>query len=156
MAVKVAPPQRAVLKRTMASAVRYLVPIDFSKSSVAALRQAILMAQDSNAELHLVHVVPLTLVFPAERRYFEILENRAAGQIKRLAGRMKLRPNQYRSTILRRGDVARAITDLARKFRVSMIIMGSRGRTGLERFMLGSVAERTLRYARCPVLVVKG
>jgi nucleotide-binding universal stress UspA family protein len=36
-----------------------------------------------------------------------------------------------------------------------MIIMGSHGRTGLQRFMLGSVAERTLRYARCPVLIVK-
>jgi nucleotide-binding universal stress UspA family protein len=140
----------------MASSVRYLVPIDFSKGSEAALRQAIAMARDTNAQLHLVHVVPFTLVFPAERRYFEILEKRAAGQIKRLAGRMKLKPNQYRLTILRRGDVARAITDLARKFRVSMIVMGSHGRTGLERLMIGSVAERTLRYARGPVLVVKG
>ncbi len=47
------------------------------------------------------------------------------------------------------------IADLARRSRASMIIMGSHGRTGLQRLMLGSIAERTLRYAKCPVLIVK-
>ena len=43
----------------------------------------------------------------------------------------------------------------AKKLRVAMIVMGSHGRTGLQRLLLGSVAERTLRYTDCPVLIVK-
>jgi hypothetical protein len=45
--------------------------------------------------------------------------------------------------------------DYAKEIRASMIIMGSHGRTGFRRLMLGSIAERTLRYAECPVLIVK-
>jgi nucleotide-binding universal stress UspA family protein len=47
------------------------------------------------------------------------------------------------------------IVNQAKKARAAMIIMGSHGRTGLKRLVVGSVAERTLRYARCPVLIVK-
>jgi nucleotide-binding universal stress UspA family protein len=52
-------------------------------------------------------------------------------------------------------DFGSVIARQAKRLRVSMIIMGSHGRTGLHRFLLGSVAERTLRYASCPVLIVK-
>jgi nucleotide-binding universal stress UspA family protein len=47
------------------------------------------------------------------------------------------------------------IAAVAKKSRAAMIVMGSHGKTGFQRFMLGSVAERTLRYAHCPVLIVK-
>jgi len=57
--------------------------------------------------------------------------------------------------LIRGVDPGRMIADLARRSRASMIIMGSHGRTGLQRLMLGSIAERTLRYAKCPVLIVK-
>jgi nucleotide-binding universal stress UspA family protein len=58
--------------------------------------------------------------------------------------------------IVARGvNFAEIIAQQARKLRATMIIMGSHGRTGLQRFLIGSVAERTLRYARCPVLIVK-
>jgi nucleotide-binding universal stress UspA family protein len=57
--------------------------------------------------------------------------------------------------IVQRGDPARVIANQAKKTRARMIVMGSHGRTGLKRLVLGSVAERTLRYARCPVLIVK-
>ena len=58
--------------------------------------------------------------------------------------------------MLARGiDFADIIVRQAKKLRASMIVMGSHGRTGLSRLLLGSVAERTLRYATCPVLIVK-
>jgi nucleotide-binding universal stress UspA family protein len=58
--------------------------------------------------------------------------------------------------VLARGtDFADIIVRQAKRLGVAMIIMGSHGRTGLRRFLLGSVAERTLRYAECPVLIVK-
>ena len=57
--------------------------------------------------------------------------------------------------LARGADFADVIVRHAKKLRASMIIMGSHGRTGLRRLLLGSVAERTLRYAKCPVLIVK-
>jgi nucleotide-binding universal stress UspA family protein len=83
------------------------------------------------------------------------MEESAEKGMKRLVSRKQLRRGQYRSLIVRGGDPARVIAGRAKRSRASMIIMGSHGRTGLKRFMLGSVAERTLRYADCPVLIVK-
>jgi nucleotide-binding universal stress UspA family protein len=57
--------------------------------------------------------------------------------------------------VARGTNFADVIAKQAKKLRAAMIVMGSHGRTGLQRFLLGSVAERTLRYADCPVLIVK-
>jgi nucleotide-binding universal stress UspA family protein len=76
-------------------------------------------------------------------------------QMKRLVKRKKLKPAECRVLILKGGDPATMIANQARRSRVSMIVMGSHGRTGFKRLILGSVAERTLRYASCPVLIVK-
>lgn len=62
---------------------------------------------------------------------------------------------ESRFVLIKGRDPARGIAAQARKSRVSMIIMGAHGRTGLKRLVLGSVAEKTLRHARCPVLIVK-
>ena len=75
--------------------------------------------------------------------------------MKKLIRRLRLKPAEYRPVFVRGTDVALAIKAEAKKSRASMIIMGSQGRAGLGRLMLGSVAERTLRYVRCPVLIVK-
>jgi nucleotide-binding universal stress UspA family protein len=69
------------------------------------------------------------------KAYGEILENRARDGLQRMARHARLMR--------------------AKKLKASMIVMGSHGRTGVSRLMLGSVAERTLRYAECPVLIVK-
>lgn len=79
----------------------------------------------------------------------------AQRQMENLIRKKKLKPGTFRSMIIRRGDPARVIANQANKARASMIVMGSHGRTGLKRLVLGSVAERTLRYARCPVLIIK-
>jgi nucleotide-binding universal stress UspA family protein len=57
--------------------------------------------------------------------------------------------------ILRGNNAAQLISEQAKKSRVAMIIMGSQGLKGMPRLILGSVAEQTLRYASCPVLIVK-
>ena len=132
----------------MAAAKIYLVPVDFSKGSETALRHAIKLARANNGKLLLVHIVPLVVQFATVAAY-------TRGELEALAQRLKLKPAEYRLLVLERGDAARAIADLAKKSRAVMIVMGSYGRSGLRRFILGSVAERTLRYAECPVLVVK-
>ena len=136
----------------------YLVPVDFSKGSEFALNHAIKLAGASKGKLLLVHVLSMTFAFPMEVGFsdiFDILEKDAGEKMRKLVQRKHLKPGQCRSMLIRGVDPGRMIADLARRSRASMIIMGSHGRTGLQRLMLGSIAERTLRYAKCPVLIVK-
>jgi len=142
----------------MPSPRKYLVPVDFSKGSEAALSHAIGLAREDKARLILMHVIPAAMVYPRESTNFDfyaLLARDARENIARLAKRHKLKPGDYRLVLLRGVDTADVIARQARKLRVSMIVMGSHGRTGLQRLLMGSVAERTLRYARCPVLIVK-
>lgn len=136
----------------------YLVPVDFSKGSEAALSHAVALAKEHQAKLILIHVIPAAMVYPGEATKFDfyaLLERDARENVARLAKRKKLKPTDYRLVLVRGVDPADVIARQARQLRVSMIIMGSHGRTGLQRLLMGSVAERTLRYARCPVLIVK-
>ncbi|MDP2603441.1 MAG: universal stress protein [Deltaproteobacteria bacterium] len=142
----------------MAVSRTYLVPVDFSKSSEIALNQAIEMARENRGKLLLVHVISATFAYPLEGGFsdiFEALEKNARESMKKLFQRKRLKPARDRSILITGLDPAQAIVRQAKKSRASMIIMGSHGRTGLQKFLLGSVAERTLRYAHCPVLIVK-
>jgi nucleotide-binding universal stress UspA family protein len=136
----------------------YLVPIDFSRGSEVAFNHALKMAKENRAELTLLHVVPAAMVYPSEGTrfdYYGLLERDAREYFARLAQRSKLKPGDYRLVLTRGVNIAEIIAREARKLKATMIIMGSHGRTGMQRFLLGSVAERTLRYAECPVLIVK-
>lgn len=135
-----------------------MVPLDFSKRSQAAFNHAIGLARELRAKLLLAHVItaPATTV-PLQLRaqYYKDLEREAVRSIERLLRRKKVKTKDYRLVILHGGDAARLIARQAAKSRSSMIVMGSQGRTGLRRLILGSVAEKTLRYAQCPILIVK-
>jgi universal stress protein A len=134
----------------------YLVPIDFSKYSEAALGHALQLARTMKGELLLVHVIiEPNVPVPLRHSYEEILEKGTKVEMEKLIRRCSLRTGEYRVMILWGRDPASLLTQQARKSRASMIIMGSHGRTGLKHLLLGSVAEKTLRYAPCPVLVVK-
>jgi universal stress protein A len=134
----------------------YLVPVDFSKASSAALGHAAKIAQERKDRLLLVHVItdPAEGVpLPLRSRYYEELASEAREKAKDL--RKKLKEVDYRLVVLNGPDAARSIAEQAKKSRASMIVMGSHGRTGLSRLVLGSVAARTIRYADCPILIVK-
>jgi nucleotide-binding universal stress UspA family protein len=109
--------------------------------------------------LLLVHViadsargVPLYL----RDQFYRESEDGARAQMQKLARKHRLDAKMHRAVYLWARDPAKAIVGQAKKSRVFMIVMGSRGLRALKRLVLGSVAERTLRYARCPVLIVKG
>jgi nucleotide-binding universal stress UspA family protein len=87
--------------------------------------------------------------------FYGLLERDARANFAKLLKRKRLQPKECELVLARGTDFADIIARQAKKLRVSMIVMGSHGRTGLRRFLLGSVAERTLRYASCPVLIVK-
>ncbi len=142
----------------MARARVYLVPVDFSRGSEAALKHAAGLARENRGKLLLVHVIAESLIYPSEGAfidYFAMAEKDAREKMKRLTRRLRLKPREYRALFFSGGDTARVIANQARRSRAAMIVMGSHGRTGLQRLMIGSVAERTIRYADRPVLIVK-
>jgi nucleotide-binding universal stress UspA family protein len=142
----------------MTKSQKYLVPIDFSKGSEMALDYALGMARQNKAQLTLLHVIPAAMVYPSEGTRFDLyslLERDARQDLARLMKRKKLSPGAAQIILMRGVNPAEVIARQAKKLHASMIIMGSHGRTGLQRLLLGSVAERTLRLAGCPVLIVK-
>jgi len=142
----------------MGASKTFLVPVDFSKGSEIALKHAIRMARESGGRLLLIHVISVTFAFPLEVGFTDLVESvekEAREGFNRLARRMRLKSGEYRSIIVRGNDTAQAIAAMAKKAKASMIVMASHGRAGLKRLILGSVAERSLRYAECPVLIVK-
>jgi len=148
----------------MARVKTYLVPIDFSPTSEIALNHAIGLARENKGKLILLHVIDDQSVMmtapegmaPAVYLDYEKVSREAAQKnMAQLVRKKNLKSVEWKSLLVRRADPARAIASQARRLRVTMIVIGSHGRTGLKRLVLGSVAERTLRYARCPVLIVK-
>ncbi len=134
----------------------YLVPVDFSRPSEAALDRAIAMARADRARLLLVHVVSTAFLFPLKVGFAEIfatLDRRARDSMARLLRRKRLRP--WRALVLSGANAGDVIAEAAKKNRAAMIVMASHGKTGFDRWTLGSVAERTVLSAECPVLIVK-
>jgi len=137
----------------------YLVPIDFSRGSEGALDYAFAMARERKGKVVVLHVIPAEILYtPVAGRFdlYGLLERDARESFRKLAKRKRLKPEDCRLVLARGTNFGEVIARQAKKLRASMIVMGSHGRTGLQRFILGSVAERTLRYADCPVLIVKG
>jgi len=143
---------------------RILVPTDFSPTSDAALEHARALARAFGAELQLVHVFEDPLLsgaitaeayVPEAPEVREALMNEAQA---RLAHR--IRPEDQdalRATgEIITGSPASAIADHAARVGASLIVMGTHGRGGVAHLLLGSVAERVVRTARCPVLTVRG
>jgi nucleotide-binding universal stress UspA family protein len=142
---------------------RILHPSDFSRASAAAFRQAIAMAKADRAELLLAHVV----VFPTQivgdgylspMVYDDLTRSmRAEGQkqLDKLVTKARTRGVRARSLLLE-GVPADAINRAARAKRADVIVLGTHGRTGLARLFMGSVAERVVGGAPCPVLTVRG
>jgi nucleotide-binding universal stress UspA family protein len=136
----------------------YLVPLDFSRGSERAFDYALALARERNGKVVALHVAPAELIYPptgGRFDFYRLLERDARENFSRLAKRKKLKPADCRFVVARGTDFAEIIVRQAKKLGATMIVMGSHGRTGLQRLLLGSVAERTLRYADCPVLIVK-
>jgi len=142
----------------MASPKVILVPIDYSRGSEKAFDYALRSARETKAKLVALNVVPAELIYPPTGGQFDfygLMERDARDRFAKLVQRKGVKAGECKLVLARGTDFAAVIVRQAKKLRASMIIMGSHGRTGLRRLLLGSVAERTLRYADCPVLIVK-
>lgn len=134
---------------------RILLATDGSRYSKAAAERAIDFAGEYGGELKIVSVVDVPAEFYGEAPdAVEDLINKAKGyveDVKRQAEAAGIRTE----TFVREGKAYKAILDLAKEQSANVIIMGSHGRTGLKRLLMGSVTEKVIGYASCPVLVVK-
>lgn len=164
---------RAVLRRVQAvseekpmnrTITHILVPTDFSAVSDAALDYAIAIARRFGASLHLLHVLDDPFVggdtwgsevyiagVPAMR---ETLIEEASAKLSRVLAHAQAKGIPARSEV-RLGRPATMIRDTAEKEASDLIVMGTHGRTGVTHALLGSVAEKMVRVAPCPVLTVR-
>jgi nucleotide-binding universal stress UspA family protein len=136
----------------------FLVPVDFSRGSEKALDYALKMARQQGAKVVSLHVVPTDVIYPQTGTRFDLyglMAGDARRNFQKLVKRKHLDPKNSTLMLAHGTDLSAIIVRHAKKISAAMIVMGSHGRTGLRRFLLGSVAERTLRYADCPVLIVK-
>ena len=130
-----------------------LHPTDFSEPSDAAFRLACSLARDYGARLVLLHVVPPTVVYGegAVVPDPELLVHEAKDQLDRLQVPDAAVHTDRR---LEEGDPVGMILHVAREVHADLIVMGTHGRTGLARLLMGSVAGPVVRKATCPVLTV--
>ncbi len=136
---------------------RILVPTDFSDQSLKALDYAIDFARaQRGAELLIVHVIePIrhTRFIPDVSELLEQQRSEAADKISDLERRIRRRYPRCRSEV-HFGVPYQAIAEVAEKSKADLIIIATHGHTGLAHLLLGSVAERVVRMAKCPVLAV--
>ncbi len=130
-----------------------LHPTDFSERSRFALRLAGALARDYGARLILLHVAVPPVVVYGEGA---ILPTPEEERDQLLAELEQLQvPGVHVEHRLEEGDPVAEIVRVAEESRADLIVMGTHGRTGFGRLLMGSVAERTLRKAPCPVLTVR-
>ena len=137
---------------------RVLVPIDFSERSLEAIEFVLPLLKRLKAELHLVHVfapdyplasmaaMPLVVADPEVGR-------RVRRHLKEVAAKYSLELGRGNIHAVK-GRPFEGICDLARNLGVDLIVTSTRGHTGLKHLMLGSTAERVVRYSPCPVLAM--
>jgi universal stress protein E len=137
---------------------RILCPVDFSEFSRRALAHAAVIAGWYEAELVVVHVIPIALgaagLPPAVPASVALMDPEAAARdLREFVGSAAAESPRLR-TVVTAGPAAASIVDHARELDADLLVLGTHGRSGFERFMLGSVTEKAIRKASCPVLTV--
>ena len=136
-----------------------LCPTDFSDVSARAETYAAALARHYDASLHLLHVDPPMPVMapygeiPVDARMFEEQRQVADAELVKAGDRARAGGLTVETTV-KGGQPAREILALADRAQADMLVIGTHGRGGVEHLLLGSVAEKIMRKASCPVLVV--
>jgi nucleotide-binding universal stress UspA family protein len=137
-----------------------LVPVDFSTHAHSALDLAIDLAKESGGTLHLLHAYELpasmtmTYGVAIPQSVWDGVKEAAAARLAELQKRVTAAGVKC-STHVMTAPAPDAIAEAAAAHKADLIVMGTRGLTGLRHVLLGSVAERTIRIATCPVLTIK-
>jgi len=138
---------------------RILVPVDFFDSSARALRHAAKRAAESGGSLIIMYVVPADygwLAFGRNelRDLDRSLQRHAADRLRAFA-KENVGENELADLEIRIGQPAQEIVAAARESKCDSIMLSTRGLTGLDRYLIGSVADRVAGLAPCPVVLVR-
>jgi nucleotide-binding universal stress UspA family protein len=132
-----------------------LVPTDFSTASDAALPHAEALAKQKSASLLILHVEEPPLAYGAGELYYGLPEPSSERILKMLEEVKPSDPTVSYTHRLTMGDPAGEIVRIAAEEGADMIVLGTHGRSGMSRMLMGSVAEAVVRRAPCPVLVYR-
>ena len=144
---------------------KILVAIDGSEPSMDAAKYAIEMARKDNANLIVLHVVT------SEMGYADISGDISSSSIREISGmvkqesqqwfdKIKLKTDQLKidlktDVVLSKTNATHTIVDYADSEQVDLIVIGTRGKSGFKKLLVGSIASGVVTYASCPVMVVK-
>lgn len=137
---------------------RILFPTDFSDTSKRALDAAVAMTEDMDAELFVLHVIDDSLISThvEEERHIILKElRRHALDEMRKQLPAELMKNFETIGAVKRGDPGKQISSYAETHHCDLVVMGTHGRTGVERVLIGSVADKVVRRANCAVYLVR-
>lgn len=143
---------------------KLLVPVDYSAGSRRALDLAIRLAAQLDAELHILHVWELMPHPPKGIRVHtpdgqsqlltELIQSNAEGEMKAFLADVKFPPGVRATHAIESGEPSRRIVEAAKGGGFDMIVIGTEGKGALAQVVLGSVAERVLRHAGVPVVMM--
>lgn len=142
---------------------KILLAIDDSKFSEAAIESIIRQAKPQKTEVRVLHVIEAIPIYPDGQAWgygpeaSQVLEEQrkeAEGLVAR-AGKTLREKNFKVMTAIEEGNPKEVIIDSAAEWQADLIVVGSHGRKGLDRFFMGSVSEAVARHARCSVQIVR-
>jgi universal stress protein A len=124
-----------------------LAPVDFSRCCTKAVQYAVLLARDYGARIILVHIADAKV---GNEKRLKVLNGQLHDFVKREVG-----AQAPVTIVVRQGEPLREIIDITEAEGVDLLVISTHARTGLPDFCMGSAAEQIVRYAPCPVLVVR-
>ncbi len=132
-----------------------VVPMDFSDDSIAAIDTALQLVEDPS-HVHVIHVLPV-LAAAEPGVIWETVDDHSRSKHAKAALAERLSDSKYAGLTIEVvvGDPGHEIADFSERLGAQLIVVPSHGRTGLRRLLIGSVAERIVRLAHCPVLVLR-
>jgi nucleotide-binding universal stress UspA family protein len=138
---------------------KILVSIDGSDPSTNAADYAISVANIYHSELIVLHVIPsdVSLFGPSPPPHLDELKKEAQQYLDKVAQTARINNNaiQVESKIIASPSVVGGIVNFAENEGIDLIIIGTKGRSGIKKLLLGSVASGVVTYAHCPVMIVK-
>jgi nucleotide-binding universal stress UspA family protein len=135
---------------------RILAPVDFDPSSMKALDLAAKLARQNDATVFVLHIVPVDMDVSGMPQYVDLIKRQESLDRDKLTALAKQHLADVKWEILdEMGEPADVITGTAAKLPADLIVMVTHGRRGLARLIEGSIAEKVLRNAPCPVLAVR-
>jgi len=135
---------------------KIVLAIDESRFSEAATQAVITQYQQQGTEVNVLNVVDLPLPIPtSDAAAFRELSLKHGQELVQRAERLLSKAGYKTQTAVEEGDPKSKIIDQAKKWKADLIVMGSHGRKGINRFLVGSVAEAVSRHASCSVEIVR-